>query len=202
VETNQSGASGVSGSSAGVFGSTTKRSRPSDPENVSEEEDMDANVVSKNQPVLMSVYKDPDTEEEKLCVLVTMPGGVSPVKFEVVGTGPGSNVAKVTYDWPPISFDIPAIFTEEIDAKQIPSCHPLILSLKNDLQFHRDSIDSTPRGEIELTLPISVQTATSTIKHKGVISNDGTMVLVAHLMAYQNSYTVKQKCTTVDFKKC
>ncbi|EFX72043.1 hypothetical protein DAPPUDRAFT_111162 [Daphnia pulex] len=202
LEANQSGASGVSGSSADVSGSTTKRSRPSDPENVSEEEDMDANVVSKNQPVLMSVYKDPDTEEEKLCVLVTMPGGVSHVKFEVVGTGPGSNVAKVTYDWPPISFDIPAIFKEEIDAKQIPSCHPLILSLKNDLQFHRDSIDSTPRGEIELTLPISVQTATSSIEHKGVTSNDGTMVLVAHLMAYQNSYTVKQKCTTVEFKKC
>ncbi|EFX61641.1 hypothetical protein DAPPUDRAFT_121266, partial [Daphnia pulex] len=94
LETNQSGASGVSGSSADVSGSTTKRSRPSDPENVSEEEDMDANVVSKNQPVLMSVYKDPDTEEEKLCVLVTMSGGVSHVKFEVVGTGPGSNVAK------------------------------------------------------------------------------------------------------------
>jgi hypothetical protein len=150
VETSQSGASGVSGSSAGVSGSTTKRSRPSDPENVSEEEDLDANVVSNNQPVLMSVYKDPDTEEEKWCVIVTMPGGVSHVKFEVVGTGPGSNVAKVTYDWPPISFDIPAIFNEDREAKKISSCHPLILSLKNDLKFHRDSIDSTPRGEASI----------------------------------------------------
>jgi hypothetical protein len=84
--------------------------------------------------------------------------------------------------------------------KKISYCHPLILSLKNDLKFHRDSIDSTPLGEIELTLPISVQTATTSIKHNGVISDDGTMVLVAHLMAYQNSYTVKQKCTTVEFK--
>jgi hypothetical protein len=150
VETSQSGASGVSGSSAGVSGSTTKRSRPSDPENVSEEEDLDSNVVSNNQPVLMSVYKDPDTEEEKWCVIVTMPGGVSHVKFEVVGTGPGSNVAKVTYDWPPISFDIPAIFNENREAKKISSCHPLILSLKNDLKFHRDSIDSTPRGEASI----------------------------------------------------
>ena len=199
---NQSGASGVSGSSADVSGSTTKRSRPSDPENVSEEEDMDANVVSQNQPVLMSVYKDPDTEKEKLRVIVTMPGRVSLVKFEVVGTGPGSNMARIIYCWPAISFNIPAIFKVEIEAKKFSTCHPLIVSLKNDLTFHRDSIDSTPKGEIELTLPISVQTATSSISHYGRISDDGTMVLVAHLMAHQNSYTVKQKCTTVDFKQC
>jgi hypothetical protein len=93
-------------------------------------------------------------------------------------------------------------FEKKHRGKKNSYCHPLILSLKNDLKFHRDSIDSTPRGEIELTLPISVQTATTSIKHNGVISDDGTMVLVAHLMAYQNSYTVKQKCTTVDFKKC
>jgi hypothetical protein len=40
------------------------------------------------------VFKDPDTEEEKLCVVVTLDGGVSDVEFSLVGIVPGSNIVK------------------------------------------------------------------------------------------------------------
>ena len=56
--------------SAGGSGSTTKRSKPFKPETVSEgEEDLDTKIIHKNQPVLMTVYKDRDSLEEKLCVM-------------------------------------------------------------------------------------------------------------------------------------
>lgn len=46
----------------GSSGSTTKRSKPSDWEKVSKgEEDLDMKAFHKNQPVLMTVYKDPST---------------------------------------------------------------------------------------------------------------------------------------------
>ena len=56
-----------------------------------EEEDLDARIRHKNQPVLISVFRDPETEEEKVCVVAALPGGVSNVEFSLIGTGPGTN---------------------------------------------------------------------------------------------------------------
>jgi hypothetical protein len=71
---------------------------------------------------------------KKLCVIASLPGGVSDVEFSLIGSGPGSNTAKIMYSWPPIVYDIPGIFKKDIDAKLITSCHPLIISLKNELK--------------------------------------------------------------------
>jgi hypothetical protein len=57
---------------------------------------MDSEVVHKNQPVLMLVYKNPETEEENLCVAVTLHGGVSDVEFSLVGSGPVSKTANIS----------------------------------------------------------------------------------------------------------
>ncbi len=55
------------------------------------EEDLDARIRHKNQPVLISVFRDPETEEEKVCDVAALPGGVSNVEFSLIGTGPGTN---------------------------------------------------------------------------------------------------------------
>ena len=168
------------------------------------EEDLDARIRHKNQPVLISVFRDPETEEEKVCVVAALPGGVSNVEFSLIGTGPGANKARITYSLPPIVFDIEGIFRKEIDsvnpAVKLESTHPLILSLKAELRNNRESLDSTPRGEIELTLPIPVQTAASSICRSGGKKNDGSLIVIVKLMAYQNSYTVKQKDNTIVFE--
>ena len=110
--------------SAGGSGSTTKRSKPSESETVSEgKEDLDTKIVHKNQPVLMTVYKDPESKEEKLCIIASLPGGVSNLEFSLIGSGPGSNTAKITYSWPPIvspydMYDIPGIFKKAICRKR------------------------------------------------------------------------------------
>ena len=47
-------------------------------------------------------------------------------------------------------------------------------------------------GMIELTLPISVQTAAKSYSHSGKKrKEDGSRVLVVELTAYQSSYTIK-----------
>ncbi|XP_045025151.1 uncharacterized protein LOC123469870 [Daphnia magna] len=151
-----------SDSCAGGSGSTDcrpKRFKP-DPELTCDDEDeLDAKIAHKNQPVLMTVYRDPVTEQEKVCIVVSLPGGASDVEFSLVGSGPGRSTARITYSWPKILFDIEAIFKKAITSSELPVCHPKIIALKNELKNNRDSIDSTPKGSMELTLPINLVSA-------------------------------------------
>ena len=43
------------------------------------------NVVHYNQPVLMSVFQNPGTMEEKVIVIVVLPGGTENAEFTLVG---------------------------------------------------------------------------------------------------------------------
>ncbi|KZS01517.1 Uncharacterized protein APZ42_001802, partial [Daphnia magna] len=72
--------------------------------------------------------------------------------FSLVGSGPGSSTARITYSWPKILFEIEAIFKKAITSSELRVCHPKIIALKNELKNNRDSIDSTPKGSMELTL--------------------------------------------------
>lgn len=163
-------------------------------------DDFDSLIVHGNQPVQMSVYQDPVTRCEKLVVVVALIGGVDDAKFSLVGDGPGTRTARIDYSWPVTSVDIEAIFQTEIQSGEIPSCHPLIEALKKDLEKSRSSVDEIPRGFMELTLPISVQTAANSIYVTGKKNKDGTKYLVVTLMGYQTAYTIKEKDRIVVFK--
>ncbi|KAI9550440.1 hypothetical protein GHT06_005717 [Daphnia sinensis] len=145
--------------------------------------DFDSLIVHGNQPVQMSVYQDPETRNEKLVLIVALIGGVDDAKFSLVGDGPGTRTARIDYSWPVTAVDIEAIFQQEIRNGEIPPCHPLIEALKKDLERSRSSVEEIPRGFMELTLPISVQT-----------------YLVVILTRYQTSYTMKEKDKIVVFK--
>ena len=99
----------------------------------------------------MEVYLDPDTNSEMLIILASLPGGVTHVEFSLVGSGPGSSTARITYNWPKISFNMEAVFAKKI-ASGMPSCHPKIVALKNGLKATRSCIDEIPQGYIELPL--------------------------------------------------
>jgi len=162
--------------------------------------DLDSLIVHGNQPVQMSVFLNPVTRCEKLVVVVALIGGVVDAKFSLVGDGPGTRTARIDYSWPVTAVDIEAIFQQEIQSENIPSCHPLIEALKTDLQNFRSNVEEIPRGFMELTLPISVQTVDSSISVKGKTNKDGTRYLIAMLTGYQIAYTLKAKDQTVVFK--
>ena len=46
--------------------------------------DVDVDVVHHNQPVLMSVFQDPGTMEEKVIVIVALPGGTENAEFILI----------------------------------------------------------------------------------------------------------------------
>lgn len=203
VDDGQNGAvAGQNGTVAGGSGlklsSGIKRTRDEE----GDDDDHDSQVKHRNQPVLMSVYLDPVTEQEKVIVVASLPGGTEEAKFSLVGLGPGTKTARIVYHWPKISFQFDELFAKQIKADKITNYHPKIVALKKDLQLNRERIDQNPTGSMELTLPISVQTAESSILRYGVRQqNDGSRVLIAELTAYQSMYTVKEEEDAVKFEE-
>ncbi len=180
--------------------------RTSSPENEVDDtvDSLDSQVTHQNQPYLPSIYQDPKTMQQMLIVVASLPAGTDQnfVQVSLVGNGPGSRTVRIEYPWPSLSFNIDKLFASRIEAGTIENYHPKILALKKDLQLVRDHIDETPKGAMELTLPISVQTAAHTFSHWGMTDADGSRVLVMEFMAYQAAYTIKHEDKRVKFEIC
>lgn len=200
VAVDQENRAGCSGTNPGSFSDGPKTIENGHPFAGSDAGDLDPKIVHYNQPVLMTVYTDPITEKEKVCVIASLPGGATDVEFSVVGSGPGTSTARITYSWPKTAFSIDEIFAKSIKEGTLTPCHPMILELKKELQNNRASVDAVPRGAMELTLPIPVQTDSDTISHSGGKKEDGTMLLIVQLLAFQNAYTVKNIDRKVKFE--
>ena len=160
----------------------------------------DSTITTKNMPVLTSVYKDPSSQKEFVSLIVSLPGRAEDVEFLLVGSDPGSNLARITFSWPPVMYDIDDVL--EIEALSTISDKDMAraAALKEDLQNNRHAIDVKPRGTIDVLLPIPVQTSISSYTHRGKKKSDGSLVVIADLMAYQTTYTVPQSARKVEFK--
>nr|CAH0101689.1 unnamed protein product [Daphnia galeata] len=152
-----------------------------------------------NQPILMEVFRDPDTEKDKVIVVASLVGCTTDVEFTLLGSGPGTTFAQISYKWAPNSFNIEKLFAKEIKTGKIPSGHPKIVQLKKGLQNYRDSKDDTPIGTIDLTLPIPVLTTENSISRSGRKKKDGTIIMIIELTAYESLYSVKQETKKVLF---
>jgi len=149
--------------------------------------DQDSRIRHHNPPILMPVYRDPDTGKKKVIIVAAMVGGATDVEFSLDGNGPSTRTARITYSWPKLAYDFDALFAREIKLGTVPSCHPKILALKKDLEKHRDSPDEAPKGVMMLTLPIRVQTDLSSISRKDKRDSNGTHLLIIELMAFQSA---------------
>ncbi len=76
-------------------------------------EDLDCKLIHQNQPVLMAVYKD-NSLAEIVSICVTLPSGVTDIRFTLDGTGPATTLATVTYTWSQVMFKIEGLFASAI----------------------------------------------------------------------------------------
>ena len=146
------------------------------------------------------MFRDPDTEKYKVIVVASLVGGTTDVKFTLLGSGPGTTFAQISYKWAPNSFNIEELFAKEIKTGKIPFCHPKIVQLKKGLQNYRDSKDDTPIGTIDLTLPIPVLTTENLISRSGRKNKDGTMIMIIELTAYESLYSEPENKKVVDLE--
>ena len=89
------------------------------------------------------------------------------MEFTLLGSGPGTTFAQISYKWASHSFNIEELFAKQIKTEKIPSFHPKIVQLKKGLQNYRASKDDTPIGTIDLTFPIPVLTSENSISRTG-----------------------------------
>ena len=156
-----------------------------DDSGLSDVQDLDHNISHLNQPFLIAIYSDPGTYQEMLFLVAAVPDGAEHIEFSLVGSGPGSSLAKITYSWPQLAYDFNLIFGKAL-LSGLPACHPKIMALKKELENNRDSIDDIPQGVIEISLPIPVQTAPDAVKFQGCMKN-GHKIVTADLKAYHKS---------------
>jgi hypothetical protein len=91
-----------------------KRLRDDQESELNEEiEDLDYKLIHQNQPVLMAVYKD-NSLAEIVSICVTLPSGVTDIRFTLDCTGPATTLATVTYTWPQVLFEIEGLFASAI----------------------------------------------------------------------------------------
>jgi hypothetical protein len=142
----------------------------------------------------MEVYLDHVTQNKKLIIVASLPGGATEGDFNLLGAGPGSNIARITYKWPEACYNIDRLFRKSIASGALPDCHPKIVALKRGLQRNRASMSKAPVGVISLNLPISVLTSESSIDVKGGLDKEnGTYLLIIELTAFETAYAVEKK---------
>ncbi|EFX73075.1 hypothetical protein DAPPUDRAFT_110089 [Daphnia pulex] len=139
--------------------------------NDTEEKDLegrDSQIAHHDQPALVTVYKDPETQKEKVFIVISLPGGSGESEFSLVGNGPGFSTAIIKYNWPPVMFDIDSLFAKvSLRNGKISPLHPKIIALKNELENNRDSVDAISQAVIDIPLPIPVQTDIDSYKFVG-----------------------------------
>jgi hypothetical protein len=195
-------AAGCSSSNSSA-GNSTKRSRFEEDEDVVEDdlEDRDSRITFHNYPLLIDIYEDSETMAEKVCVCVSLPSGVvEPIQLSLLGSGPASTTASISYTRPKLLYTVDGLFSSEMKVetgKQTTSS--MIMGLKGELKRNRSNVESIPMGTMEITLPIAVQTDPQTISYKVGKNSEGVIVLIAKLSAFHSVYSKKKTVFDISF---
>ena len=143
---------GSTESEAGSF-SGSKRPYSEETSNDVTSKGEDSRFICRSLPFTISIYRDPVTQGEKVFL---------------VYCGTGTSTAKVTFSWPKFAYDVEALLAKQIKGG-LSQLHPKILSHKAEVENNRDNVEHIPIGEILVTLPIPVQTSSSSYSFTGGI---------------------------------
>lgn len=152
--------------------------------------------ISQNFPIVCKTYADPDTEVEKVLMVVSLPGGSQNVKIELIEDG---QAALVKYSWPKPMYDVDDLFRRQLNVGDLTNHHPLVLCFKSALQECRKRIDFAPLASFKVNLPIKVQVVSSTWKKWGITRPDGSQVLLADFTGLAKEYNVTETDDVVRF---
>lgn len=141
-----------------------------------------------NYPVVITQYVCPETENEKVLIVVSLPGGATDPDIALQDDG---FWVLVKYTWSKTLFTVRDLFKPQLDDGEFQEYHPMPTAYKNGLYKVRKRIDLAPNGLIKVFLPIKVQTTASSYKIWGIKRPDGTNIALATFTGFTKEYVTK-----------
>lgn len=145
--------------------------------------------TSKNYPTFMAPYKVPITNQDKLFVLFSLPGGSADPKLTVNSEG---NKLTLEYKWPRAAYDPLDLFKGPIKDKEMSASDPVIAGISESLMNFRSNVEEVPTSREEFQLPFSVESKNQCIVIRGLKRDDGTTIITADLEGRQMEYQEKK----------
>ncbi|KAJ6642940.1 hypothetical protein Bhyg_07896, partial [Pseudolycoriella hygida] len=106
-------------------------------------------LTYKNMPFLRFSYMDYDSKQEKLVVLVDLPGGSGNFEWEFNDEGDGI-IIKV--EWSKALCDASHLFIDTLKAKMITLAHPKLHAMQDQLLSEGIGLNEIPKFVIEIDL--------------------------------------------------
>lgn len=111
-----------------------------------------------NYPIIMKQLTCPETQTEKVLLVVALSGGAQDMKVVLHDDGIG---VSIKYTWPKITYDVNDLFRKKLQAQGFHEYHPMIFCYQSGLEQVRKKIDVALDGLIKMVLPVKVQTSIS-----------------------------------------
>lgn len=154
-------------------------------------------IVHSNYPYVCEIYKNLENQMDMVILVVCVPSGAQDVKMELNDEGV---TATIKYKWSKVICNMEDLFKKPLATNQVTVDHPKILSINAALQNLTNGIDNVPESEIQVRLPIKVQTAPETWTKRGVSRDDGSQIVVAEFLGYVKGYKTKLCDSSVLFE--
>lgn len=141
-----------------------------------------------NYPMVMKQFACPETQTDKVLLVVALPGGAQDVRVVLQDDGIG---VSIKYTWPKVTYNENDLFRKKLQAQGFHQYHPMILCYQSGLEQVRNKIDAAPEGLIKVVLPVKVQTAIGSWEKWGAKREDGSHVLLAVFSCFVKDYVKK-----------
>lgn len=178
----------------GVVCAPTKRAEnvPSDVDDTFDDSSERQTLCYDNMPFVMYSYMDYGTKNEKIVVMVELPGsGSYDWEFNEIG-----DVITLRVEWSRAFYDVSNTFKGEIQAQKYSLAHPKLHALQSELVKRGISQNQKPRCCITIPLGRRVQKEDDTWEVSSV-THDGNKILMLEFSGFQEEILKKVKRGTL-----
>lgn len=156
----------------------------------------DDKCIQVNYPVVIKQFVCPETEHDKVLMVVDLPGGAKDPKIELQQDG---FWVYVKYKWPSTMYDVQDTFKAQFDANEFQSYHPMVLAFKEGLREVRKRVNMCPDGVMKVFLPIKVQTAPKSYETWAIRRDNGAQIAFGIFTGFVKEYDNKTSDETLKF---
>ena len=95
-------------------------------------------MIHQNYPIVCKTFTDPASENDKVLMVVSLPGGSENIRVELDDEGLS---ATIKYAWTKSMYDVADLFKKQLGTHELTTQHPMLVCFKQGLTQSRKKID-------------------------------------------------------------